>query len=63
VQAARTFDGVRYVVLKEPCCEQYFKMPPALWWESFRAQPIQSFEVTVFASRPPVRYTVARLEP
>jgi hypothetical protein len=63
VQAARTSGGVRYVVLKEPCCEQYFKMPPAGWLEKFRAQPIQSFEVTVFASRPPVRYTVTRLEP
>jgi hypothetical protein len=63
VEAARSSGGVRYVVVKEPCCEQYFKLQPARWLERFRARPIQSFEVRSFASRPPVRYTVARLEP
>jgi hypothetical protein len=63
VDALRSSGGVRYVVLKEPCCEQYFKMEPASWLKRFRAQPIKSFEVRVFASRPPFRYTVARLEP
>jgi hypothetical protein len=63
VDAVRSSGQVRYVVIKEPCCEKYFKMQPTRWLERFRARPIQSFEVRLFASRPPVRYTVARLEP
>jgi hypothetical protein len=63
VDAVRSAGQVRYVVIKEPCCEKYFKMQPTRWLERFRARPIQSFEVRLFASRPPVRYTVARLEP
>jgi hypothetical protein len=63
VDAARSSGAMRYVVIKEPCCEQYFKMQPSTWFERFRARPIQSFEVALFASRPPIRYTVAILEP
>ena len=62
VDAARGSGRVRYVVVKEPCCEEYFKMQPARWFERFHARPIQSFDVALFASRPPVRFTVAELE-
>ena len=63
VEAARTSGGVQYVVVKEGCCEQYFKMPTARWFERFRARPIKSFEVRIFAAKPPDRYSLARLEP
>lgn len=63
VEAARSSGAVRYVVVKEPCCEEFFQLPPARWFERFRARPVQSCEVTLFASKPPVRFTVARLEP
>ena len=63
VEAARSSGKVSYVVIKEPYCEECFKMPAARWSEKFRAQPIQSFEVRVFASWAPIRYTVVRLEP
>jgi len=62
VKAARSTGEVRYVVVKEFCCELYFKMGPAQWFETFHARPIESFDVTLFASKPAARYTVAKLE-
>ena len=62
VGAARRSGAVQYVVVKEPCCQPYFQVQPARWFEKFRARPIQSFEVRVFASQPPVVYTLAKLE-
>ncbi len=60
VAAARQ-RGVQYVVIEREACEKFFGSDVPGWLAQNQAQAIQTFEVIIFASRPPKQFTLAHL--
>jgi hypothetical protein len=52
-----------YVLLQEDGCQTWFHQNIDAWLRTYRATPLTNAEVRVLASKPPCRFTVARLDP